>query len=245
MANLNRKIISWLIVPVVVLGVSACNEESPPEEASINGDVVLETTEEKVSYLMGYATARQLTDADMSFQADALLLAIEDVKAGKPSRLSDEDTRKVSSDFQAKLQENRLNKESAKHIEAGNEYRKANAQKSGVIETESGIQYEVLKSAEAEAKKPTPEDQVKVHYHGTLIDGTVFDSSVERGREVTFGVTNVIEGWTEVLQLMSVGDKWRVVIPSNLAYPNGTRNIAPGSTLIFEIELFEINPTDT
>ena len=120
-------------------------------------------------------------------------------------------------------------------------YLAENAKKEGVVTTESGLQYEVL--TKGSGASPTADDSVTVHYIGTLIDGTVFDSSVERGEPATFGVTQVIAGWTEALQLMSVGDKLRLVIPSDLAY--GLRgagpNIGPNSTLIFEVELLNIN----
>lgn len=125
------------------------------------------------------------------------------------------------------------------NVEAGKKYMEENAKKEGVKTTESGIQYEIIK--EGKGQKPTIESRVKVHYVGTLIDGTEFDSSIKRGEPAVFGVTQVIKGWTEILQLMPVGSKYRVVIPSELAY--GERNmgaIKPFSTLIFEIELLGI-----
>ena len=126
--------------------------------------------------------------------------------------------------------------------EEGVAYLAENSTKEGVTTTESGLQYEVLLS-KGEGSSPTPQDNVTVHYTGTLTDGTVFDSSVERGEPATFGVSQVIPGWTEALQLMSVGDKFRLVIPSELAY--GQRGsgakIAPNSTLVFEVELLKIN----
>jgi FKBP-type peptidyl-prolyl cis-trans isomerase FklB len=111
----------------------------------------------------------------------------------------------------------------------------------GVVTTESGLQYTVLN--EGQGNKPTPSDKVTVHYHGTLLDGTVFDSSVDRGEPATFGVSQVIPGWTEALQLMNVGSKLKLFIPSNLAY--GERGagakIGPNATLVFEVELLSIN----
>ena len=119
-------------------------------------------------------------------------------------------------------------------------YLAENMKKPGVTVTESGLQYEVLKSGSG--AKPSASDKVKTHYHGMLIDGTVFDSSVDRGEPISFNVGGVIQGWTEALQLMSVGDKWRLVIPSELAY--GARGagakIPPHSTLVFEVELLGI-----
>jgi FKBP-type peptidyl-prolyl cis-trans isomerase len=115
-----------------------------------------------------------------------------------------------------------------------------NAKKEGVVVTESGLQYEVL--VEGTGAKPTTRDTVKVHYHGTLVDGTVFDSSVVRDQPATFGVTQVIKGWVEGLQLMKVGSKYKFTIPANLAYgDNGAgASIPPKSALIFEVELLDI-----
>jgi FKBP-type peptidyl-prolyl cis-trans isomerase FklB len=123
---------------------------------------------------------------------------------------------------------------------AGEAFLAENKKKPGVVTTASGLQYQVLK--EGNGAKPTVEDQVKVHYHGTLLDGTVFDSSVERGQPITLGLKNVIPGWTEALQLMPVGSKWRLFIPSDLAYGDNPAGptIKEGSTLIFDVELLEI-----
>jgi FKBP-type peptidyl-prolyl cis-trans isomerase len=126
------------------------------------------------------------------------------------------------------------------NLEKGNEFLEENKSRPGVITTESGLQYEVL--TEGTGPKPTQEDQVRVHYHGTLIDGTVFDSSVERGEPAVFGVGQVIPGWTEALLLMPVGSKWKIYLPASIAYgERGAGNdIGPNSALIFEVELLEI-----
>lgn len=123
---------------------------------------------------------------------------------------------------------------------AGEAFLAENKKKPGVVALPSGLQYQVLK--EGNGPKPTIDDQVKVHYRGTLLDGTVFDSSIDRGEPITLGLKNVIPGWTEALQLMPVGSKWRLFIPSNLAYGDNPAGpvIKEGSTLIFEVELLEI-----
>ena len=125
--------------------------------------------------------------------------------------------------------------------EEGANFLAENAKKEGVISLESGLQYEILK--QGSGPKPTINDNVTTHYHGTLIDGTIFDSSVDRGQPATFPVSGVIKGWTEALQLMTVGSKWRLYVPYDLAY--GERgagaNIGPFTTLIFEVELISIN----
>lgn len=127
-----------------------------------------------------------------------------------------------------------------KNISEGKKFLDENAKRAGVTTLPSGLQYEIMK--EGNGPKPTADQQVTVHYHGTLLDGTVFDSSVERGEPATFGVTQVIQGWVEALQLMPVGSKWKLFIPSELAYGERAAGptIGPYSTLIFEVELLEI-----
>jgi FKBP-type peptidyl-prolyl cis-trans isomerase FklB len=131
-----------------------------------------------------------------------------------------------------------------KNLKEGEAFLTANAKKEGVKTTASGLQYRVSKSGAGKSPKAT--DSVKVHYHGTLIDGTVFDSSIERGMPITFAVNGVIAGWTEALQLMKEGDKWTLYIPSKLAYgergPGG--KIGPNSTLIFEVELLSVEASN-
>lgn len=131
-------------------------------------------------------------------------------------------------------------KAAAENIKIGEDFLAKNALEEGVESTPSGLQYKVLTKGNG-SEHPSTSNKVKVHYHGTLIDGTVFDSSVERGQPISFGVTQVIPGWVEGLQLMVVGDKTRFFIPSNLAYGNrATGKISAGSMLIFDVELIEI-----
>jgi peptidylprolyl isomerase len=139
------------------------------------------------------------------------------------------------------LVRNTNNKAAAEvNISAGNAFLKENKKVEGVIETDSGLQYLVLHRGDGE-QKPSANSKVKVHYHGTLLDGTVFDSSVERGEPLSFGLNQVIKGWTEGVQLMHVGDKFRFFIPSKLGYGNrAAGKIKPGSLLIFEVELLGI-----
>lgn len=132
------------------------------------------------------------------------------------------------------------NEKAAANLKAGEDFLKQNQERPGVTTTDSGLQYEVL--TEGKGEKPGPRDTVKCHYHGTLIDGTVFDSSVHRGQPASFPLNMVISGWTEALQLMSVGSKWRLFLHPTLAY--GERqtgaHIGPNSTLIFDVELLDI-----
>lgn len=213
-----------------------------PEQATEDKQITLNTLDDKLSYLMGYSSAQQVAQSGLTLNPEIVRKAIEDAKNGIEPLLSDEEIHAVSSEYQRVAQEQRMLAAREANLKLGAEYLASNANRQGVEQTASGIQYEVLKSASGAATKPQLTDKVKVNYHGTLLNGQVFDSSIESGAPVIFPVNQVIPGWTEVLQLMSVGEKWRVVIPSELAYPDGTRSIPPGSTLIFEIDLLAINP---
>ena len=197
-----------------------------------------ETEMEKVSYSLGVNVATGVKAQGLdTIDANAVAKAFKDVFEGNELDISEEESMEVLQAYFGKLQA----AAQAKAGEAGNAYLAENAAKEGVITTESGLQYEVMTAGSG--AKPTAADQVTVHYHGMLTDGTVFDSSVDRGEPAQFGVTQVIPGWVEALQLMSIGDKWKLTIPSELAY--GDRGagglIGPNATLVFEVELIGIN----
>ena len=197
-----------------------------------------ETEMEKVSYSLGVNVATGVKAQGLdTIDASAVAKAFKDVFEGNDLDISEEESMEVLQAYFGKLQAAAQEKAS----EAGATYLAENAAKEGVITTASGLQYEVL--TEGDGVKPTTADQVTVHYHGMLTDGTVFDSSVDRGEPAKFGVTQVIKGWTEALQLMSVGDKWKLTIPSNLAYGDKGAGgmIGPNATLVFEVELLGIN----
>ena len=201
-----------------------------------------ETEIEKVSYSYGVVIASQVISQGFdSLDVNALAKGCNDVLSGNDPYITEEDGMKLLNEFFGKLQAKKQAQAGAEAAQAGADYLAKNAAKEGVITTESGLQYEIINSGSG--AKPTTTDNVTVHYHGMLIDGTVFDSSVDRGDPAQFGVTQVIPGWIEALQLMSVGDKWRVTIPGNLAY--GERGaggiIGPNATLVFEVELLAIN----
>jgi len=153
------------------------------------------------------------------------------------AKISDNQAQAIINSYFSKKQK----KESESMIEKGANFLQENAKREGVTTLPSGLQYEII--SEGTGPKPTLEDNVTTHYHGTLIDGTVFDSSVDRGEPASFPVGGVIKGWTEALQLMSVGSKWKLYVPYDLAYgERGARaQIGPYSTLIFEVELISIN----
>jgi len=200
-----------------------------------------ETEMEQVSYIIASNMAKNLKSQGLdTINASAVAQAFTDVFEGNELAISEEESNEIMKTFSEKMMARQAEK-SAKANEAGKAYLAENGEKEDVITTASGLQYEVINSGDG--AKPTTADQVTVHYHGMLTDGTVFDSSVDRGQEATFGVTQVIKGWTEALQLMSVGDKWKLTIPSELAYGDQGAGgmIGPGATLIFEVELLGIN----
>lgn len=192
---------------------------------------------DSVSYGIGVSIAENLKAQGLENVNPALLAkAVQDALKNKPLTLSKEQCDMSISNY---LQQLKADK-SAKNREAGLKFLAENKSKPGVVTLPDGLQYQILK--EGDGPKPTAADKVKTHYHGTLIDGTVFDSSVDRGQPISFPVGGVIKGWTEALQLMPVGSKWRLFIPSELAY--GDRGagpkIGPGAALIFDVELLAI-----
>jgi len=210
-----------------------------------SGSASLETDDEIASYGFGLDIGRSLEPTVTHLERDALIRGIEDVLDGLDPAISDEVLAEVTqrvgtlireeqaAEFEAMIEINRVE---------GEAFLASNAEQDNVTVTDSGLQYEVILEGEAGALRPTPANQVTLHYRGTLIDGSEFDSSYTRGPPVTFSVTGVIPGFSEGLQLMSVGSHYRFVIPSDLAYgPQGSGpDIGPNATLIFEIELIEI-----
>ena len=201
----------------------------------------LTNPKQKTSYAIGLDIATSLKRQDIDVDVKALNAGIADGLAGKPA-LTEAEQKAVIMDLQKSAMARAEEKQKAaagKNLKAGEDFLAANAKKEGVKTTASGLQYKVIKSGAGPSPKST--DTVKVHYTGTLIDGTVFDSSVQRGTPATFPVNGVIPGWTEALQLMKVGDKWQLVIPAKLAYgEKGPGFIGPNSTLIFDVELLGI-----
>ncbi|PKO47384.1 MAG: hypothetical protein CVU29_02975 [Betaproteobacteria bacterium HGW-Betaproteobacteria-22] len=205
--------------------------------------IALNTLTQRLSYIVGENMAHQLKNDGLALDTDAIAMAINDVMSGNPSRLTDAEKRSTVEQVQKESQEKQMaahTEQSAKNKAEGATYLAENSKKEGVITTDSGLQYKSLVAGSG--AKPAKTDRVKVHYKGTLIDGTVFDSSYARGEPIVFPVTGVIAGWVEGLQLMQVGSKFELTIPSNLAYgANGSGPvIGPDATLIFEVELLAI-----
>lgn len=193
--------------------------------------------QDEVSYALGLSIGQNFKASGIkAITSEDFIAGLQDALAEREPQMTTERAREVINQLFMRLQQ----EESELNAAAGKEYQEIMRHKSGVVTLPSGLQYEIIK--EGSGAKPKATDKVRVHYHGTLINGIVFDSSVERGEPAEFPLNAVIPGWTEILQLMPVGSKWRVVIPSELAY--GSRGagdaIRPNMTLIFEIELLDI-----
>lgn len=238
---------AMVAVAAAVLTLTGCNEDDKATES-----VELKTLDEKVSYIFGYNLGKNAKAGEFNINSPILAQAVEDAMAEKESRISMEEMQQVMAQFQQKQEaiqqasieaaRKEVTDKADNNKAAGEAFLTENGKKEGVSTTASGLQYKVM--TEGKGAKPGAEDKVEVHYTGRLLDGKVFDSSVSRGKTVTFDVGGVIAGWTEVLQLMEEGAKWEVYIPSGLAYgPGGTGgDIGPNAMLIFEVELIKVNP---
>ena len=226
------KFISTLTTGISLLLVIGCNDKG-----SLQKEVLLSNDIDSMSYSLGLNVAENVKSQGLTeINADAIAIAISDVMAGQNTMMTTVEAEKYLNDYfknlaVAKLEANK---------QAGMDYLEQNKTQEGVITLPSGLQYKII--TEGSGPKPDVNDKVTTHYHGTTIDGVVFDSSVDRGEPASFAVNGVIEGWTEALQLMNVGSKWKLFIPSGMAY--GTRGagplIGPNATLIFEVELLAI-----
>lgn len=202
----------------------------------------LKDPKQRISYAIGTDIGSGMKRQDLDIDPKALAAGLADAFSGKPA-LTDEEIKQTLNNFRtqmtAKLEAKQKN-EGAANIKKGEDFLAANAKKESVKTTASGLQYKAIKSGTG--KTPKASDTVKVHYHGTLVDGTVFDSSVDRGEPISFPVGGVIPGWTEALQLMKEGDKWQIVLPSKIAYgeQGAGPKIGPNSVLVFEVELLAI-----
>lgn len=229
------------LLSIALAGCEKTTEGNKPDEAAASSAVAgLESEEQKVSYIMGLNIGSQINTDDLNFDIDAFNTGIKDALASAEPRLTEEETQSVIEAFQAKLtarQETAAKVVSEANMKEGDVFLAEKAKADGVVVLDSGLQYKIIE--EGTGPVPTAEDTVEVHYRGTLINGTEFDSSYKRGVPAQFGVTQVIPGWVEALQLMKEGAKWELYIPPALAYgPGGTGGlIGPNQTLIFEVEL--------
>ena len=203
-------------------------------------DIELKTEKDKLSYAIGLITAQQWKQQGVKVNPDVVAAVINDIQSGKEPRLSEVEVRAALDNFQNQQQE-KAKLASEENIAKGTAFLAENKKNDGVIETASGLQYQIIEPGEGE--HPKASDSVTVHYRGTLLDGTEFDSSHKRGQPATFPLTGVIAGWTEGVQLIKPGGKIKLFIPSTLAY--GDRGAPPtiksGAALIFDIDLISIN----
>lgn len=229
------------ILPIfLLLAMIGCSKQ---DGSASTANVLVETHIDSISYSIGMDIASSFNQQSVDVNPDVFIKGFMTKYKGDSTLLTDENMRKVLAAFRNELRQKQ--QEVAKmraenNKKAGEEFLAENRKKDGVVETESGLQYKVLVSAEGPS--PSVTDKVKVHYTGRLLDGTVFDSSVERGQPASFRVNGVIKGWTEALQLMRVGEKWELYVPSQIAYGErgSGRQIGPNELLIFEVELLGI-----
>jgi len=215
----------WIALPAV-------SQSAPPA-----------SFEEKISYSMGFEVGNYFKGAGGDIQQDFLVKGIEDAYKGAKPALTPEEMQAIQKEFAQKMQTQqkvKMEQMKAANLTAGAKFLEENKKKKGVIVTDSGLQYEVLKQGQGDKAKPT--DKVKVEYVGSLIDGTEFDSTKAHGEPAQFQVDQVIKGWAEALQLMNVGTKLRLAIPAEMAYgENGAApKIQPNSVLVFDVELLSI-----
>lgn len=236
----------YVILATAVTALVACKGEAGNDKAK--EALTLQTENQKASYAIGLKFGEGLgRDLKNEMELDAFYAGFEAGFKGEESKMTQEEMVAAMNALQArKMQEQQeaQTKALAENQSAGEKYLEENKAREGVVVTESGLQYEVITKGDGES--PDANDKVNVHYHGTLPDGTVFDSSVERGEPISFPVNGVIKGWTEALQLMKVGDKWKLTIPSDLAY--GERGagpkIGPNQVLVFEVELLGVEKVE-
>lgn len=202
-------------------------------------NATLDTEQQKLSYIFGIQVGQQMMMEGVELEMDAFSAGVADMMAGRQPQMDQATAQEIIGKYQQKKSQELAAMMNKKQAES-KAYMAENAKKDGVVTTDSGLQYEIIEEGDGATPKAT--DKVIAHYEGTLIDGTVFDSSIQRGEPATFPVNGVIQGWQEVLQMMKEGAKWRVVIPGNLAYgPQGAGEmIGPNETLIFDIELIAI-----
>jgi len=214
-----------------------------PEEASSAPEVKLDNAKNRISYTIGVNIGQDFKSQKMDVEPDVLLMGLKDTLAGRELQLTEEEMVQEIQTFQKELQEKmmaEMEAMAAQNKTAGEAFLAENAKQEGVVVTESGLQYKVLEAGEGES--PGPADVATVHYRGTLVDGTQFDSSYDRGQPATFPVGGVIAGWTEALQLMKPGAKWQLFIPAELAYGErgAGQDIGPNATLLFDVELISV-----
>ncbi|MDA8714532.1 FKBP-type peptidyl-prolyl cis-trans isomerase [Flavobacteriales bacterium] len=226
---------TYIAILCTTVMVGSCDAQK--DAVNNNDNMELKTELDSVSYGIGVNIGKSLASQGMeALNTDAIAQAMSDVLGGSELKMTEEECMQIVTGYMQAAEAQK----SQGVIEAGKKFLEENGKRSSVVTLSSGLQYEIM--TEGNGPKPVATDKVKTHYHGTLLNGDVFDSSVDRGEPISFPVNGVIKGWTEALQLMPVGSKWKLFIPYDLAY--GERGagaqIGPFSTLIFEVELIDI-----
>ena len=214
-----------------------------PEEASSAAELKLDTPKNRISYTIGVNIGQDFKSQNMDVDPDLLLMGLKDTLSGKELQLTEEEMVQEIQNFQQEMQAKmaaEMEEKAAENKASGEAFLAENAKQEGVVVTESGLQYKIIEPGQGDS--PGPADVATVHYRGTLIDGTQFDSSYDRGQPASFPVGGVIAGWSEALQLMKPGAKWQLVIPAELAYGErgAGQDIGPNSTLLFDVELISV-----
>lgn len=240
---MKKTLVAVAVASAMLVG---CGKEEKPA-APVEKPYTLETEEQKLGYSLGLIMGERLKADVEQLDVDALRRAVETVYSGDEPLMNEAEVEATMMAFQQQKiaeQQAAFAKLAEDNLKKGQEYMAENGKKEGVMTTDSGLQYEELTAGEGDS--PTAEDTVKVHYRGSLINGTDFDSSYSRGEPVSFPLNGVIPGWTEGLQLMKPGGKARLVLPADLGYgPGGMGEaIGPNETLVFEVELLEVNPAE-
>ncbi len=232
-----------LLTSVPLLAAPVClSQTTKPAAAPTTNPTSMDTHLRDASYGIGFNMGTELTQAPFKLDVEQVVAGLRDASGGKPSAFPEAQVRAALEALQhdaAAGAEAKARQGGDANVKAGDAYRAENGKKPGVTTTPSGLQIETLVAGTGPS--PAATDKVKVHYTGTLIDGTKFDSSVDRGQPITFPLNGVIKGWGEGLQLMKVGGKARLVIPPSLGYgPQGTGPIPPNATLVFDVQLLSI-----
>ena len=237
------KVVGHLSLVGLMMALLGCGGASQEQEVT----VTLESTDARLSYGIGLRMGQRMSADGMQVDVAAYAAGLEDAMIGAEAKLTDEEINTEMSAFQERRQaeaEAERVEQAQSNLEAGRAYMEEMSANEDVRTTESGLQYIVMEPGEGD--NPVAADSVEVHYEGRLIDGSVFDSSIERGETVTFGLTQVIPGWTEGLQLMKPGGKFKLIIPPELGYGEGGAGqmIGPNATLVFDVELISIAPPE-
>ena len=226
-------------VMIMLISLAGCT----PEEATSASELKLDTPKNRISYTIGVNIGQDFKSQNMDVDPDLLLMGLKDTLSGKELQLTEEEMVQEIQNFQQEMQAKmaaEMEEKAAENKASGEAFMTENAKQEGVVVTESGLQYKIIEPGQGDS--PGPADVATVHYRGTLIDGTQFDSSYDRGQPASFPVGGVIAGWSEALQLMKPGAKWQLVIPAELAYGErgAGQDIGPNSTLLFDVELISV-----